>query len=81
MGSRPVSGASLERRRRWAASGRLPPALAARFTLAEPPRGQIIRFPVAVWAPRLWRNKVGQVAKTFAERKTETTIARVFLDD
>ncbi len=34
-GSRPRSDASLERRRRWAASGRLPPALAARFTLAE----------------------------------------------
>src|SRR5690349_4511655 len=27
--------ASMERRRRWAASGALPPALAARFTLAE----------------------------------------------
>src|SRR3712207_3697634 len=27
--------ASLERRRRWAASGALPPSLAARFTLAE----------------------------------------------
>ena len=25
----------MERRRRWAASGRLPPGLAARFTLAE----------------------------------------------
>ena len=35
VGSRPRSNASLERRRRWAASGRLPPALAARFTLAE----------------------------------------------
>lgn len=35
VGSRPVSSASLQRRRRWAASGRLPPALAARFTLAE----------------------------------------------
>src|SRR3954454_15115557 len=34
-GSRPRSSASMERRRRWAASGRLPPALAARFTLAE----------------------------------------------
>jgi len=34
-GSRPRSCASLERRRRWAASGRLPPALASRFTLAE----------------------------------------------
>src|SRR3954462_12236264 len=35
FGSRPRSGASMERRRRWAASGALPPALAARFTLAE----------------------------------------------
>src|SRR5689334_13650813 len=34
-GSRPRSGASMERRRRWAASGCLPPNLAARFTLAE----------------------------------------------
>src|SRR3954451_14157487 len=35
FGSRPRSGASMERRRRWAASGALPPALAARCTLAE----------------------------------------------
>src|SRR5215213_5617807 len=35
FGSRPRSSASLERRRRWAASGCLPPQLAARFTLAE----------------------------------------------
>jgi hypothetical protein len=35
VGSRSRTDASLERRRRWAASGRLPPALAARFTLAE----------------------------------------------
>jgi hypothetical protein len=35
IGSRPRTDASLERRRRWAASGRLPPGLAARFTLAE----------------------------------------------
>src|SRR3954469_1910169 len=34
VGSRPA-GASMERRRRWAACGLLPPALAARFTLAE----------------------------------------------
>src|SRR4051794_3208820 len=34
-GSRPRTGASMERRRRWAASGCLPPAVAARFTLAE----------------------------------------------
>src|SRR4051794_25689833 len=36
FGSRPRSpSASMERRRRWAASGALPPALAARFILAE----------------------------------------------
>jgi hypothetical protein len=35
VGSRPRTDASLERRRRWAASGRLPPGLAAQFTLAE----------------------------------------------
>src|SRR3954471_12884003 len=34
-GSRPRSSASMERRRRWAAAGCRPPALAARFTLAE----------------------------------------------
>src|SRR5829696_9681945 len=35
FGSRPRSPASLERRRRWASAGALPPALASRFTLAE----------------------------------------------
>jgi hypothetical protein len=35
VGSRPHTGASMERRRRWAVSGRLPPAIAARFTVAE----------------------------------------------
>lgn len=35
VGSRPKSDASLDRRRRWAASGRLPPALAVRFTPGE----------------------------------------------
>ncbi|MCJ2092992.1 helix-turn-helix domain-containing protein [Methylobacterium sp. J-072] len=35
VGSRPRTDASMERRRRWAASGRLPPGLATRFTLAE----------------------------------------------
>ena len=34
-GSSPRSGKSLERRRRWCASGKLPPQLAARFTQAE----------------------------------------------
>ena len=35
VGSRPRSSASLERRRSWTASGWLPPAIAARFTMGE----------------------------------------------
>jgi hypothetical protein len=35
VGSRPRSDASMERRRSWAAAGRLPPQLAARFSLGE----------------------------------------------
>lgn len=35
VGSRPRTDASMERRRTWASSGRLPPKIAARFTLAE----------------------------------------------
>src|SRR4051812_3926958 len=35
IGSRPRTPESLTRRRRWAASGALPPALASRFTAAE----------------------------------------------
>ena len=35
LGSRSRTDASMERRRRWASSGALPPALASRFTLAE----------------------------------------------
>nr|WP_246685410.1 hypothetical protein [Methylobacterium sp. WL103] len=34
-GARPQTPESLERRRRWAASGRLPPRLSGQFTLAE----------------------------------------------
>jgi hypothetical protein len=35
LGSRPRTDASMERRRRWASSGAMPPQLQARFTLAE----------------------------------------------
>ncbi|RYB01373.1 transcriptional regulator [Lichenibacterium ramalinae] len=35
VGSRPRTSASLERRRSWTASGWLPPAIAARFTMGE----------------------------------------------
>ena len=62
VGSRPLTDASLERRRRWAASGRLPPALAARFTLAE----QAVLALVAAETARRGdcRLAVGQVAAT-----------------
>lgn len=35
VGARPRTSESLERRRRWAASGRIPPQLACRFSTAE----------------------------------------------
>src|SRR3954471_18296953 len=35
VGPPPRTDASMDRRRRWAASGRLPPQVASRFTLAE----------------------------------------------
>jgi hypothetical protein len=35
VGSRPRTDASMERRRRWAATGRLPPQIACQFTQAE----------------------------------------------
>jgi hypothetical protein len=35
VGSRPRTDASMARRRSWAAAGRLPPALASRFTMGE----------------------------------------------
>jgi hypothetical protein len=31
----------------------------------------VLRFPVAVWAPRLWQPKVTKVARLLQERKTE----------
>lgn len=46
-GSGPRTGASIARRRRWAASGRLPPALACRFTLAEQAALAVIAVEVA----------------------------------
>ena len=47
VGSRPRTDASMERRRRWAASGRLPPAIAARFTLSEQAVLAVVAIEVA----------------------------------
>jgi hypothetical protein len=46
-GSRPRSSESLERRRRWVASGKLPPQLAARFTPAETAALSVIAAEIA----------------------------------
>src|SRR5215210_4837882 len=47
VGSRPRSPASVERRRSWAASGRLPPQIASRFTLAEQSVLAVVALEVA----------------------------------
>src|SRR3954449_8377582 len=45
VGTRLRTSASMDRRRRWAASGRLPPQIAVRFTLAE-------QAVLLLWQPR-----------------------------
>jgi hypothetical protein len=47
-GSRPRSDASMERRRRWAASGSMPPQLQARFTQAEAAAMAVVAAEVRV---------------------------------
>src|SRR5918997_5180029 len=47
VGSRPRSSESMERRRKWAASGRLPPQIQSRFTLAESAVLSVIAAEVA----------------------------------
>ena len=46
-GSRPRTDASMARRRRWAASGRLPPGIAACFTLGEQAALAVVAVEVA----------------------------------
>jgi hypothetical protein len=59
-GSRPRSNESLERRRRWCASGKLPPQLASRFTLAEAAALAVIAAQVAKGGD--CRLPIGQIA-------------------
>lgn len=47
VGSRPRSAASLERRRRWVASSRMPPAIAAKFTMGEAAALAVVASEVA----------------------------------
>ena len=65
VGSRPRTDTSMERRRRWAASGRLPPALAARFTLAE----QAVLAMVAGRDGAAWRLSAGDRASGSGRRR------------
>nr|WP_246733450.1 hypothetical protein [Methylobacterium sp. BTF04] len=46
-GSRPRTDASMARRRRWAAAGRLPPQIACQFTLAEQAALAVVTVEVA----------------------------------
>lgn len=70
VGSRPRTDASMERRRRWAASGRLPPAIAARFTLAEQAVLSLVAAEVA--RRKDCRLAVGQLAAIVGV--SETTV-------
>ena len=47
VGSRPRSAASLDRRRRWVASGLLPPVIAASFTMGEAAALAVVAAEVA----------------------------------
>jgi hypothetical protein len=63
VGSRPRTDASMERRRRWASSGRLPPQLAARFTLAEQAVLAVVAAEATKWGDlRLCHEAVAAIA-------------------
>lgn len=47
VGSRPRTGDSMERRRHWAASGRMPPGIQAKFTTAEAAALAVVAVEVA----------------------------------
>jgi hypothetical protein len=72
-GSRPRSSESLERRRRWCASGKLPPQLAARFTQAE-------RSVLAVIAAEAMKRGAGRrLRHKRQERRARSRAARAGL--
>ncbi|TXM63977.1 helix-turn-helix domain-containing protein [Methylobacterium sp. WL120] len=71
-GTRPRTDASMERRRRWAASGRLPPGLAARFTLAE----QAVLAVVAVEVAKRGRCALAIGAVAALAGVSETSVRR-----
>lgn len=72
VGSRPRSSASMERRRTWAASGKLPPKIAARFTLAEASVLSVIATEVSRNGSCSW--PIGQIAAVAGV--SETTVKR-----
>lgn len=60
VGSRPRTPESLARRRRWAASGHLPPTIAARYTLAEQAVLAVVAAQVRVHGRCDW--PIGRIA-------------------
>lgn len=72
VGSRPRTDASMERRRRWAASGRMPPGIACRFTLAEQAVLAVVAVEIA--ARKDCRMPVGRIASVAGV--SETTVRR-----
>ena len=73
VGSRPRSPAHMERRRRWAGSGWMPPALAARFTVGE---GAVLAVVASEVARRgLCRLTVGHIASLAGVSRTTVRTA------
>ncbi len=60
-GSRPRTDASMERRRSWAASGRMPPRLACRFTLAEQAVLAVVASEISKCGHPPFENRAGGV--------------------
>lgn len=74
VGSKPCTDASVERRRRWAAAGRLPPRLAAQFTLGQQAVLAVLAVEVATRDD--CRMPVGRIAAVAGV--SESTVRRAF---
>ena len=72
VGSRPRTDASMERRRRWAASGRMPPGIACQFTPGE--QAVLAVVAVEVVTRDDCRMAVGRIASVAGV--SETTVRR-----
>ena len=72
VGSKPRTGASIERRRRWAAAGRLPPQVACKFTIAEQAALSVVALEITKRG--ICRLAIGAVAAIAGV--SETTVRR-----